>query len=198
MNLPDLVIINEFVPVPEIFHSEETRKPFDRCIDCGRFLLDDGTQYMIEKAFRSYKGFDARDTVFEYALCLECRERLAETLSSESKARIEAYFANHTDLVRRREDLIRGERLTVEAWLERCVVSGEPIREMEEFQILCQCDGPDMLFGYVPYAIGGAAIDEVVNLLSNATIDQLNGFSDEHLGIPPELEDIFAKRVLLI
>lgn len=198
MDLPELYIINEFVPVPRVFYSDATQEPFAACIDCGRHLLEDGTQYIVEKAFRSYKGFEARDTVFEYALCLECRDALSETLSAESKERIDAYFAERTDLVKRREALLSDGKLDVDEWIGRCVVTGERTSAMEEYQILCQCDGSDMLFGYVPYAIGGNAIDEVVSLLSNATIDELNGFSDQHLGIPPELEDIFAKRVLLI
>ncbi|MDX1741622.1 MAG: hypothetical protein R3178_10025, partial [Rhodothermales bacterium] len=58
---PDGYLYTEhFEPVPEIFQSTETGQAFERCSMCDRYLLDYDTNYVIEKAFRSYRGFDTR------------------------------------------------------------------------------------------------------------------------------------------
>ncbi len=198
MNLPPLIITHEYVDVPKDFWSDASEGLLENCLVCERFLLDDGTQYLIEKAFRRYHGFESRDTVFEYAMCTDCRMQLQGEMSAESRERIEHFFAEHVDFVGRRDELLSSGDLQTEPWLNRCLITGEPIREMEEYQIYCECDGAHMLFTYLPYAISGAAIDQIVALLSNATIDSLSRLVDQHLGVPPEFEDIFAKRVVLI
>ncbi len=197
MKLPPLYITDEYVEIPALFRSDATGEPFDHCLVCNRYLLGDNTQYLVEKAFRSYKGFEARDTIFEYALCMPCREQMSEMLSAESKSRIEAYFEEHVDFVARRTQLLSSGQRDVESWLETCLITCHPASELEEFQVFCECAGEHMLFTYLPYMVGGPAMDEIANLLSDKTIDELNGFSDEFLGLPPELEDIFTRRVVL-
>ena len=46
--------------------------------------------------------------------------------------------------------------------------------------------------------ISGEAADEVMQLLSNSTIDILNGFTDEFLGLPPEFKDLFKDKPMLV
>ena len=189
-----------FEPVPEIFRSTETGEPFERCAMCDRYLLDHDTSYVVEKAFRSYRGYKARETVFEYALCYDCREELTSEFSRESMERIQNYFAERVDMVARRQKLIEDapEGLELDPWVSRCIVTGEPVSEMEEYQVFCECEGPLMLYGYSPYVLGGAAIDEIMELLSAKTLDELNGFADDVLGLPPELEELFTRRVVLL
>lgn len=189
-----------FEPVPELFQSTDSGKPFERCSMCDRYLLDYDTNYVIEKAFRSYKGFDARETVFEYALCYDCRDTLIAEFSKESMERIRDYFSRRVDVDERRRRLINEapDGVTLEPWVSNCLISGEPTAEMEEFQVFCECDGPFMLYGYSPYVLGGNVMDEVADLLSAKTLDELNGFADDVLGLPPELEELFTRRIVLM
>lgn len=42
--------IAEFIPIPPDFHSFLHDGPFTNCSVCDRYLLDDGTSYLVEKA----------------------------------------------------------------------------------------------------------------------------------------------------
>lgn len=179
MDLPPLRSVKEFIPVPEIFHSSETEKPFERCLMCGRGLLTRGEKYLIEKAFN--KG----ETLFEYAMCLDCRDDLEESLSHGSRRLIEHYFDEHVDFVHRRGDLlVRHEDLSIEPWLNHCLVKGHAIDPLGEYQIYTICEDTDMLFTYMPYALSGEALEDIVGMLSAETVGVLDAFTGKYLGLP--------------
>ena len=67
----DIMVPLHAEPIPSLFWSDITCKPFENCIKCERYLLEEGTLYLIEKAIKSYVGFDATSTVFEYAMCMD-------------------------------------------------------------------------------------------------------------------------------
>jgi hypothetical protein len=190
MKLPNLTILREFVDIPKVFHSSETDKPFSHCVSCERFLLADNEQYVIEKAIKNYQKFNTSDTIFEYAMCMECYERIQKSLSDTSKQNIENYFNQNVDLVSRRDALVREGDLRAENWISSCVVKGTPVRDLNEYQVVCQCVGDKMLFTYLPFMIGGDAMDEVVQLLSNKTIGEIDGLYGDFFGLSPELSDL--------
>jgi hypothetical protein len=200
MESEEFLYTEHFEPVPELFHSTETGRPFERCGMCDRHLLGPDSSYVIEKAFRSYSGFEAREVVFEYALCSNCRDKFTSELSRESLERVRDYFMRRVDVKARRKKLIEEEpeAVRLEPWVSSCLVSGEPVSEMDEFQIFCECDGPVMLYGYSPYLLSGKVMDEIADLLSAKTLDELNGFANDVLGLPPELEELFTRRVVLL
>jgi len=50
-----------------------------------------------------------------------------------------------------------------------------------------------------PMAIGEDIIDDMADLLSNETVDEMNGFKEQFLGPPPEFEEfIYGRRLILI
>ena len=51
----------------------------------------------------------------------------------------------------------------------------------------------------MPFIIGNIALDEMMNLLSNKTIDELNGFKDKLFSPDPDIKKLFdePKFVLL-
>jgi hypothetical protein len=55
-----------------------------------------------------------------------------------------------------------------------------------------------MQLSLLPYALGGEAIDEIGGLLSNKTIGEIDGFMDEHFGLPPELRKLLLENNLLM
>ena len=175
--------------VPKEFHSLETGKPFDACIDCGKYLLDD-EPYMIEKAIRQYPGFTAQDAIFEYAICQSCADRLKNDLSEESLENIQKFF-NHN---------IKPENFFDGRETSQCLISDKRQNELQEYQIYAYCHGK-YLAPHVspPFMISGQILDQLADLLSNDTIDQLNDFMDKHFGPPPELEDLpIGRRLILI
>ena len=112
MDLPDLQINNEWIEIPKEFCSDLTSAPMERCISCDKYLLEQGTQYLIEKAFKRYQDTEIVNTIFEYAICYPCAQEMQSAMSADSMQKIGEYFAKNTvDLSVRRErildDLVR-------------------------------------------------------------------------------------------
>lgn len=123
---------------------------------------------------------------------------LQDAMSEESMNNVRAYFDRSVNLYDRRAELLKSEQLTVDDWLNTCLVKGTPINEMNEYQIFGQCDGKDLLFTLLPYAIGGEAIDEISMLLSNKTLGEIDGFMDDHFGLPPELRKLLIDNKMFV
>lgn len=176
------------VPIPPVFYAEDTEAPFDECLACDRPLLEDSTDYVIEKGFRSFKAYDVEETIFGYALCLSCHARLTNSFSTESKQRCQSYLNENVDLWERTASLLEGDSLDPERWTRRCIVNETSKDELKEYQILAHCRGDDMLLTHLPLMIGGPAVDDLVQRLSNETLDDLGGFRNEFFDLPPELK----------
>jgi len=140
--------------------------------------------YVIEKAFKSYSTTASTSTVFEYAMCLSCLEEMNGKMSVESRAKIDAYYEEHINFDERREKLI--DTLNEKDWLKECIIDKQEPSKGGEFQIYGQCNGETMFFQDFPFMIRGEAIDKMVSLLSNETLDELNGFMDNITSGPPE------------
>ena len=178
MDLPEIEIGHDYIPIPPELHSFEIDGPFQKCATCSRDLLDDGTQYLIEKAFN--RG----ETIFEYAMCFPCRAQIQGELSQGSLKMVEHYFDERTDFVARRKSLLEDGSHDHRPWLSHCILSGEEIPADSEYQIYGHCDGPDLLFTYMPYAISGKEIEGLLQCLSKKTRDRMDEFVDDVLGIP--------------
>lgn len=184
------------VPLPESLYSTETEEPFANCLVCERSLLDGSTDYLIEKGVRRVDAYDVEETVFDYALCADCHQSVGQSLSAHSKRRCQEYLAQHVDLTDRTASLLEAESIDPGRWTERCLVHDTPKEELEEYQVVAHCQGDSLLLTHLPLMIGGPAVDELTQRLSNETIDNLGGFRDEHFGPPPELEQDLQGPVL--
>lgn len=184
MELPEIGPIKEHIPVPREFYSFETGGPFQHCLACQKDLTGDGTLYFVEKAFQK------QEVLFEYAICLNCREEMQKEISEESQERVNRYFIKEVDLVERRKTLLDRHRLNHQPWIDRCVLTGKSRESAKQHQILTLCDGPDMLFSYMPYMLSGEAMQILNRLLSKKTKDRLDDFVNDFLGLPPEVRDL--------
>ncbi len=181
-------MLPERIAIPESFYSIETGEPISACLACDTALLDGSTEYLIEKGYRRYEEYDVQETVFEYALCMDCHAEMRESFSEASKRRCQAYLIEHIDLADRTGALLGTESPDPSDWTQRCIVHGTPREDLEEYQVMAHCQGDEMLLTHLPLLMGGPAMDALVERLSNETIDDLGGFRDEHLGLPPELK----------
>jgi hypothetical protein len=181
-------VLPKRVPIPPSFYDDDAEAPFDECLVCEQTLRDESTEYVIEKGYRSFETYDVEETVFGYALCLRCHVTLSQSFSAASKQRCEAYLSEHVDLQARTKSLLGDDPPDPARWTEQCVVHDTPKEELQEYQILAHCHGDDLLLTHLPLLIGGPAIDELVQRLSNETLDELGGFRDEYFGLPPELK----------
>jgi hypothetical protein len=182
--------MNGSIDIPPLFFDSDSDRPFEKCLVCGCSLIDSGIDYMIEKAFRIHQSVQSRDLIFEYAICIDCYAVLWSSFSKESISRIEAYFAERVDFESRVRQLRSENDTTVDKWISNCLITGEPVQNLKEFQIVAHCRHDRLVLDIGPYMVSGQVIDEVVALLSNKTLDDMNRFRDSFLGGPPELEDL--------
>lgn len=167
---------HDFIPIPEVFWSFETGKPINRCGLCDRNLMEPGTNYLIEKAFKN------GETIFEHALCLQCHTRSVDEMSTESMQRLHAYFAERVDMEKRIAQGVEQFGTDPEKWIAHCMVKGYPIRECEEYQLYGYCIDEDLIFNGAPYILSGEVIDDILELLSSKTLDALGDLSDRLFG----------------
>ncbi len=167
--------------------SDLTEEHFSNCLMCNIDLMESQIPYMIEKAFK--RGPDGSlMTIFEFAICMDCAQKTQNQLSRESLANIQRYFNERKDLFLRNEELFDKEELEFEQWIDECVLSGEKIGECEEFQVLVTCQGDQMEMGIFPYMISGKEAENMQELLSEKTKDEMDDFMNTHLDLPPELK----------
>jgi len=188
LSSPASTVLPERIPIPESFYSVETEEPIAQCLACDTSLLDGSTEYLIEKGYRQFEAYDVQETVFEYALCMECHAEMRQSFLEVSKRRCQAYLSEHMELAHRTRMLLGDESPDPEDWMQRCIVHDTPREELEEYQVMAHCRGDQMLLTHLPLLMGGPAMDALAERLSDETIDDLGGFRDEHLGLPPELK----------
>lgn len=180
--------------IPKEFYSFETNQPFERCIECNKFLLDGDTDYIIEKAFKSYEGYTATDTVFDYALCMDCADRMRKEISKESWKKMMQYFQDNMDLMHR---FGMQNQSPVEG-LNACLIKKTKIQDCSEYQIYAQCRGKKLNVENPPYMLSGEVMEELLPLLSDQTIDEMNGFMNKHFSPDPSLMEPTPPRLILM
>ena len=198
MEEPEEHFETHFAEIPKAFYSEATGKPFEQCSVCGKNLLKPGNWYMVEKAVKRYPKFNHQDVIFEYAICMECGVQMQEKLSKESKQRIQAYFNERVDFQKRAEALYAANDFGLDSWAGRCIATGKPLVELTEHQMVATFNGNRMAYTQQPMMISAQAADEIVQLLSNHSLDIMNGFKDDITGMPPDLRELFKETNFMV
>ncbi|MEQ9466872.1 MAG: hypothetical protein RLN88_05635 [Ekhidna sp.] len=182
------------IEIPKDFYSFETNQPFERCIECDKYLLDDETEYIIEKAVKNYEGYAAKDVVFDYAICMDCAERMRKEISKESWQNMMRYFQDNMNMERR----MRMQSLPSEEGLKTCMIKDTPMDDCREYQIYAHCKGGRLNMDNPPYMISGEVMEELLPLLSDKTIDEMNGFLNKHFSPDPSLMEPTPPRIVLV
>lgn len=181
--------------IPQSFHSFDTGQPFYHCLVCGKDLINSGMPYFIEKAYRKYPGYSAFDITYEFAMCLKCAEELRKELSTESQQRMKEYMEANIDFEKRRYEMSEYDpNNTMDPWLDKCLISGEPLKDQNEFVLYGYFQGSHMMVSDFPYAIGPKAMDELTELLSNKTLGEMDDFMGKFFTGPPEVNELFKPR----
>jgi hypothetical protein len=191
LNLLQPFINPKSCEIPAFFHSTALGHAFDHCVMCNQYLLDPMVQYFVEKAIRNYRNIGASDTIFEYAICVECAGKMKEQLSRDSLAKVAEFFSSGTDLYGRWATLTKNDNYSTSDWTSYCVMTGKHKDELNEYQIYAHCEGDRMLFSLMPYMISEEAILTASELLSAKTKDELDRFTDKFLGPPPEIRELW-------
>ncbi len=177
----------EGLPIPDIFLNSDTKAPLSHCIQCDYDLMLGDRFYMIEKVFKRYLQMDSTQVLFEYAVCSECYEKMRGALSKESMQNLSAYMMTNTDF-QAMQARMQEHPEEPEKWLSHCMIKGMPKEELTEFQMGACFKGDKLVTNFMPpFMIGNVAMEEMNELLSKETKDEMDGFMDENFGIPPEL-----------
>ncbi len=185
--------------IPERFYSDAEGKPFEHCQMCGKHLLKEGTAYVVEKALKNYKGYEFSSTIYEFAVCLDCHKKVQESMSEESLANMQRYYQSIMMEKSQQPIMIDVDNFDLDQWLSKCFFKGDDIKEMKEYQIVAQFNGDKMILNTPPLVIGEKAMEEMSELLSDKTIDEMNGFREKFLGPSPEIEElIYGKKLILM
>lgn len=189
----------EHIEIPKVFYSDSTGHPFEHCIHCNGYILGENTHYVVEKVIKNYKELQTTDTIFEYAICVNCYQELRKSISAESMTNLGVYMQKNADLEQRRRSFIESGNLKVEDWISSCIFKKKLIRDCSEYQIMCECIGGQMLFTMMPYMVCDEAMDDMMNLLSEKTQGFFDDFRERFLGPSPEVSELLRpKRVLLL
>lgn len=186
----------KYLKIPELFYSSVTKQKFNFCIACEKYLLDKDTLYVIEKAIRNYKDFGISDTIFEYAMCLDCQEKIEDSFSNSSSTKIDEYVFKNCDWAGRFNKFDKVDDNNILTMTANCVFKNTRIEKTIEYQLIGWCKGESLIVHFIPYMISGEAMDEMVGLLSDKTIDILGGFRDEFLNIPPEFDKYIKPKLI--
>lgn len=197
--MSDYLHITHSDPIPPIFQSEKLQQPFSNCTMCNKQLGNNDELYLIEKAFASDIRTGEPKLVFELACCMDCRSKMHNELSEESRAKIEAYFSETTVALEKRDEKLKELNLMEpEIWLSNCMVKNTPIDELKEYQIYALCWKNQLIYHQFPYLISGEAIDEIMELLSEKSRGYLDDLLTDLIDFPPDFEEIFNIKTRII
>lgn len=168
---------SDFGPIPKNFHCFETGEPFRNCSLCDYDLFENGTNYLIEKAFKK------KETIFEYAACYDCYLNLHNSLSKKSRKLIANYFDERIDLEKRGQEMLEKHGRRSRSWLSRCLIKGTEKSRCEEHQIYGWFIDKDIVYNGMPYMLSSEVIEEIMQLLSPETLCELNTLTDKLFGI---------------
>lgn len=168
-----------------VFNSLESGKPFVFCSACGLSLRDEASSYSVGRSF--HRG----ECVFECALCEDCRDRLHEESSEESRQAIATFMQERIDFESRFQRLLG--IFDPESWIESCAICETPRSDAERYTISGMFAGNGILFGPYPLGICGKCEEEVNELVSKQTRDVWDDFIASHFDGPPAgVEDVPA------
>ena len=176
------------VDIPRVFKTFVSEEHFSNCISCDKYLLDESTEYVIEKVFKD------GSVEIEYAMCMDCVEKMQQRMSKESLTRIHKYFEANFDFFGKRFGLIQSHNTSVNDYISKCIFNDKPVEELDEYQIMGHCKGKKLILSVFPYMVSKDVIEEIQELLSAKTREELDDFTDKHFGLPPDLKEIIRTR----
>jgi hypothetical protein len=169
--------------LPELFHSDETGAPFERCFDCGNPTADGEDGYVIQKAFA--RG----ETIMEMAICCDCHGELRESYSKESRERIWNFYLDHGDLPKRLRKFQAVPVGNPAPRINACMTSGSFRHSLPEDVVAAHVLEGDLVDGDTLLMICHACLDKIVEMLSEESCETDDRWMDRIAPEAPGLVD---------
>jgi len=171
--------------IPEDFFDGDKNAPFTECQICSESL--ENKNYFVEKVYKRYPNETEHTILLEYAICKTCAEKKNAELSEESKNNLVDYM-NDRLLGRMEEGVEETERNN------NCMVTGKPLHHCDEYVSYGEFYGNKMRVGMFPYSLSADVLEEIANLLSDKTLEELDDFVGEHFTGPPEFKELLKDK----
>ena len=171
-----------FPAVPDEFHSVETGKPFEHCIECQLPLLD-----QLESPYLIAKAVQREETILEWAMCGDCSTRFREEISEESKQAVAKYFSKSKAPPEHIMSL-------PEVKTSYCYVCARRRDEIEGYSLQAVCSGHELISLLAPMLICHQCEEEAGESLSKATRDHFDRFYEDNFPGPPMNDVELPKR----
>lgn len=188
------------VDIPDIFKTEEGAY-FKSCISCNVDVVASGEPYMIERAIKRYAYMEGMEAViFEYAICAKCAEKMRKSLSTESLQRMEKHFLEKANWDQKLELFNAEKQPTVDDFIGDCIFTGQKMddKDINEYQLIGHFQGNKLRLDKMPFMMSALAAEEVSELLSAKTKDELDDFIDDNFGLPPEWKKALKERDFIL
>jgi hypothetical protein len=169
------------IELPKEFRECYGLVPIERCMTCDAKILESGEPYLIEKAYRRTR------IVHEYALCIDCLQKMDESMSFPSRGMRDYWLNKHVRLEERFARISRVAPDDVVPWINRCAVTGRYVGTLDEYQTVALCQGTQLLLCGYPYMISSEAAEELNDLMSKETREEWDRFKGEYLDEPPAM-----------
>lgn len=163
--------------IPRFFHSLEFDEPFQKCLTCEGQLNEISNPYTITKVFRG------PECVFEYAMCIPCRIKMAEKLSEDSRQHMKDFFDKNEHIHTRAERL--ADRENFAEWLEECATCRMPISKLEDYSTACMAFGDELIFDHFPLSVCSKCECEMQSKLSKSSREEWDRFVGANFEGPP-------------
>lgn len=180
--------------IPSDFFSDIDGRLFTECKVCGCDLSDGHTPYTIEKAFKRVSE-EEDVTLFEMVICMPCAEKQSLKMSKASRKYMEA-FMEEAQLLEKRSDLWNSNWQT--KWASKCLLTGREINIYDEYHIVGQFTGNQLMQGLAPFVLGQEFIEEIQENLSAETKEEMNRFGDQFLGPDPTLRELLLDNQFIL
>lgn len=190
-----------FTPVPKLFWSEYSGKPFVHCINCKVPLMESSV-YVVQKRIV------AGEAVFEMAMCEGCRENMVVEYSEETRKNISEYMSNQFQKraveaievseepqileVAAIEDEEEGQQL-LQQCTDYCLICNAERSTCHRYSLAALCRDDEIVAQVTPISRTPLMVCEkcelgMANLISQKTRDSWDKFVEEHFDGPPGVE----------
>ena len=201
-----MLVVAPRQPLPKLFESEYTGRPFGRCIDCDADLLGEREDSDVPKNTKSHQDtvFDVlppeqmyyqvqkiivgNEAVFEYAMCRDCVKKLQVEFSNQTQTAMIRFVAENVDFSQLKARVSNAEKHSVDDWLSACLICNRPRVECHRYTLAGFCVGIRLVVGPGPVIICDNCEHRYGELISDETLRRWDRFVEDHFDSPPWVE----------
>ncbi|PEN14152.1 hypothetical protein CRI94_03680 [Longibacter salinarum] len=180
------------VPVDtwDLFTPSDENDRFESCRACGRSIKKDTPQYVIEREFTRTEPGAPAELAYEFTICESCLADQDASYSPDSQEHIAQFYSDVIDLNVRAEQLLADtssdEIPNIDAWVERCAVTGMSVEDATRFRVMAYAVGEWLLLAGMPVVMTETALERLESGLSDTTKERARTFATDALHLPPD------------